>query len=428
MSNLEFTFPEYYELPPSMVGGVLLPTGKKLKSYGCMRSLSQHGIDTIVASEFDRIPHYTSRYCTEPVHLSTSPADVIAYKNELVQLARRPDVATIIPIRECDVYVLAKYHHEFAEHVSLVIPDFETLKKAHDRLQLAKEAEKAGVPVANTRLVSNIDQWDTDVVIKSRYNLLTVDYIDSYPPGTVQEQKHIQFLPKTIEPDADALREGLHHEPIAQDFVPQAKKHLYCALWEHGEPRATYQHEQLRQNSWVGGGGVYRESVQTPEVDAVAADLLRHLEWHGLACIEYVKDATTGEWKFLEINPRVWQSIPEAVRANADFPYYYWLAAHGKSDQIDPSYTIGMKCHNAYGELGHLVSVVRDDSPFVDRPKIYTTTWDIVRSIVRHPRFEYLRLDDPGFFLYACREAFLTGVTPSRHYESGQSKASAPVS
>ena len=410
-----------------MTDSVLIPTGTQMKSYAPMRSLNRRGIHTIVASERDRLPHFSSRYCSERVELPAPPENVIAYKDALLELARRSDVETIIPVRETDTFVFAKWGEEFSEHVSLVTPDLETLEKGHDRYRLAKEAETAGVPVAETRLLSEVDSWDGDVVVKSRYNLLTSAYVDSYPHDVAEELKHVKFLPAGAEPDTQALRSTMKHEPIVQEFVPQTDKILYTALWDHGEPLAQYQHRQIRQNSWVGGGGVYRKSVYSEAVEQRAEALLGHLDWHGFACIEYLEDEATGEWKFLEINPRVWQSMPEAVRANADFPYYYWLQSKGEGDQIDPDYELGKACHLLYGEASHLLSVLRDDSPFVERPSFLGTAWDIGTSILRHPRFDYIRADDPQFFLASLRRLAKTGVTASRQYTSGDTDIETPM-
>lgn len=404
---------------------VLVPTGQKMKSYGCMRSLHRRGVHTIVASEYDRIPHSASRFCDERVHLPATPDDVVAYKDALLRVAGRPDVETVVPVRECDTYVLAKYREEFEENVSLVIPSLDVLRRGHDRLRLAEAAAEAGVPVAETRLLSDVDRWDFDAVVKSRYNVLTAEYVDSFPEGNLEEIKDVRFLPAGDRPDVDTVVDEMGHEPVVQPFVPQADKILYCALWDHGEPLATYQHRQIRQNSWVGGGGVYRESAHSEAVEEVAHDLLSHLDWHGFACIEYLKDETTGEWKFLEINPRVWQSLPEAVRAGADFPYYYWLRTQGRADEIEVDYDLGVATHIAYGEVGHLSSLFRDESPFVERPSVARTAWDVARSVATNPRFDYLRLDDPGLVVSAVGQALSNGVTPSRSYSSGGDRRSA---
>ncbi|MFB6183123.1 MAG: carboxylate--amine ligase [Haloarculaceae archaeon] len=395
---------------------VLIPTGIEMKSYGCIRSLNRHGIHTIVASDREWIPHFCSRYCSEQVRLPSHEHHLVAYKDGLLDVAARPDVKTIIPVRECDTYIFAKYADEFAEHVSLVSPPLETLRNAHDRLRLAQAAASAGVPHAETRRLSDVEEWTDDVVVKARYNVLTSDYVDSMGPHEVEEVNDVRFCRAGTEPDADALVESMHHEPIVQAYIPEADKHLYCALWDRGEPLVTYQHRQIRKVSWVGGGGVYRESVRSQAVEEAAYDLLSHLDWHGFACIEYVKDERTGEWKFLEINPRVWHSLPEAVRAGVDFPYHYWLATQGEADRIETGYDTGITCHTSYGELKHLLSLLYDESPFLEPPSFTKQLAEVAISCVTHPRFDYIRADDPRFLLSAARA--LSGISVGDEYES----------
>lgn len=400
-------------------GAVLIPSGGKMKSYACLRSLGRRGVPTVVASEFASSPLAASRWCGERVRLSTGPDDLLAYRDELLELASRSDIGTIVPVRECDTYLFAKYRDEFEAVVSLVSPELDTLRVAHDRLRLAEAAAAAGVPYIETTRLSDVREWTSDVVVKSRYNVLTDEYVDALSPSDCEEVKTVRFLPAGDHPDPTALRAELRHDPIVQPFVHQTEKHLYCGLWDDGEPLSTYQHRQIRRNSWVGGGGVYRVSAYSVAVEQAAYDLLSHLDWTGFACIEYVKDAATGEWKFLEINPRLWQSLPEAVRAGVDFPFHYWLHTQDRTDEIEDDYETGIACHNAYGELGHLLSLFRDSSPFEDRPSVGATLWDTVTSCLASPRFDYIRRDDPRVALGALRQALSTGVTRSRQYGDG---------
>ncbi len=394
---------------------VLIPTGIEMKSYGCIRSLNKRGIRTVVASDCGTVPQFASRYCSERVHIRSHKQNAVAYKNALLDLAARSDIKTIIPVREVDVYLLANYYDEFTEHVSLVVPSFEALSVGHDRLRLVKAAEAAGVPVAETRLLSDVEQFETSVVVKSRYNILTSEYVEGYTPETISEINHVRFFEAGDQPDREALRERFGHDPIVQAFIPEAKKHLYCSLWDDGEPVSTYQHRQHRKVSWVGGGGVYRESAYSPAVESVATDLLDQLAWTGYACIEYIKDAETGEWKFFELNPRVWHSMPEAVRAGVDFPFHYWLCAHGDGDEIDDSYETGIRCHTSYGELKHLLSIRTDETPFLERPSLWRTAGEIAVSCLRYPRFEYIRADDPKLFVSALTQ--LSGIDVGSKYD-----------
>lgn len=110
--------------------------------------------------------------------------------------------------------------------------------------------------------------------------------------------------------------------------------------------------------------------------------------------VEFLRDDTTGEFKLMEINPRFWSSLPFSVQAGADFPYYYWLLATDERERIDDSYEPGVAGHLLRGELLHLHSVLTDDVELVEKPSVPETVGEILWSVVKHPRFDYARLDD----------------------------------
>ncbi|MFC7096837.1 carboxylate--amine ligase [Halobaculum marinum] len=391
------------------VDRALIPTGHDASTYTCLRSLARQGIGAVVASEKQGVPAAASRYCDESVSLPDPRANLLTYRDALLALAERDDIRTIIPVRPEDCYVLSRYEEQFAEHVSLVVPTMAQLERVHDRLQLAEAAEAAGVPVPETRRLSEVDDWEPELLIKSRYNVLADAYLDELGPEAMDVVKHIYHVGAGERPDLDRIEREMRHEPIVQEFVHTDGEFMFTGLYDRGDPLATFQHRQIRGNSYTGGGGVYRRSIYDPELERVGRALLDELDWHGLACIEYMRDADTGEYVLTEINPRMWQSLPSTVRAGADYPYYYWLAATGRSDEIENDYEIGVGTHMIRGELGYLMSVLTEDSPHIPRPSVARTLWDIGSSIVLEPRFDYLTLDDPGPFLAGAKRMLPSG-------------------
>ncbi|WP_277555092.1 carboxylate--amine ligase [Halobaculum limi] len=395
------------------VDRALIPTGHDASSYTCLRSLASRGVGAVIASEKETVPAAASRYCDESVSLPNPREGLLTYRDALLELAERDDVKTIIPVRPEDSYVLSRYEAEFSDHVSLVVPTMAQLERVHDRLQLAAEAEAAGVPVPETRALSAVDDWDPDLLIKSRYNVLADAYLDELGPDDMDVVKHIYHTGHGETPDVEAVRRAMRHDPIVQEFIHTDGEYMFTGLYQDGEALATFQHRQIRGNSYTGGGGVYRRSIYDPELERVGRALLDHLEWNGLACIEYMRDATTGEYVLTEINPRMWQSLPSTVAAGADYPWYYWLAATGRADEIDHDYDIGVGTHMLHGELGYLMSVLTEDSPHVPRPSIPGTVWAIGTSILREPRFDYLKLDDPWPFLVGVGNVLPEGISRS---------------
>jgi hypothetical protein len=103
----------------------LVPSGFEPISYPCLRSLGNRGIHTILASEHENLPQHSSKHCDESVTLEAEPDDIAAYKEELLNVARRTDVRTVLPTREHDAYLLAKYEDEFDAEVSVVSPSLQ---------------------------------------------------------------------------------------------------------------------------------------------------------------------------------------------------------------------------------------------------------------------------------------------------------------
>lgn len=390
---------------------VLLSAKYSPSCYACLRSLSKRDVHTVVVSSSEKVPAFASQFCDESIPVPSPKDDLLAYKDALLTLAARKDVKTFIPLGESDSYLLAKYGDEFEQHVTGVWPSLDRLRNVHDRLRLFEAAEEAGVPAPETQSFDAVEDWDRELVVKSRYNLLADEYLDSMSPSDADVSKAVTYLPPGERPDRDAILDEMGHVPIVQECVPKADEYLFGALYDHGEPVATFQHRQIRGETYAGGGGSYRESVDIPELEAVGRTLLDHLDWHGLACIEYMEDAETGEFELTEINPRMWRSLAFAVSTGADFPYYYWQVANDESTRNDEptevksDYEVGVGGHYLYGELTYLLSVLNEENPNVDPPSVPEAVWEIASSVYDQPRFDYLRLDDPGPFVRGVLDA-----------------------
>jgi predicted ATP-grasp superfamily ATP-dependent carboligase len=376
-----------------VVPGVAAPS-----SVACIRSLGRRGINVIVASENERAAAFASKYCGERV-LAPLPGSVHEYRDALLSLAERPDVRTIVPVREEDVFVLSRYADEFAPHVDLPIPSFETLQWVQDRVKLFAAAEAAGVAVPETRPLDEWDQWDRRVIVKSRYNILGDPYLPALKDHIRSGRATTQYIEQGETPDLDEFVRLMEHVPIVQEYVPNTDEYGFFALYDRGEAVATFQHRQRRAYKYYGGPSSFRESIDDPDLDAAGRRLLDHLDWHGLAMVEFLRDDATGEFKLMEVNPRFWSSLPFTVSAGVDFPYYYWLLSQGEPVPDAQPYEVGVAGHLLRGELLYLHSVMFGADCAVSRPSRVGALASVATSLLQHPRFDYLDLDDPWPFL-----------------------------
>ncbi|WP_227353629.1 carboxylate--amine ligase [Haladaptatus salinisoli] len=381
---------------------VVVPAIEAASSLACARSLGRRGIPIIAASESPGSPTFASKYVAETARLPAPADDVAGYRDGLLALAERPDVETVVPLREPESYVLSKYRDEFAEHVAAPWPDFETMESARDRRRLFERAREAGVPAPETRLLSEWDDWSREAVVKSRYTVLVGDNRTAYPG--------VRFV--SGEPDRDRLEDRMGHEPIVQECIPDGSEYGFFALFDRGDPVVTFQHRRIRSYTYSGGASVFRESVAHPRLREQGLRLLSALDWHGPAMVEFRRDPRDGEFKLLEVNPRFWGSLQLAVHAGVDFPYRYYQLARGVREP-DEDYATGVGSHILRGELVYLVSLLRDDYDHVERPSIPAATGRVLASLLTDRNFDYLSLDDPKPFVRDVANA-VDGVVPGK--------------
>ncbi|WP_435181724.1 carboxylate--amine ligase [Halorussus sp. AFM4] len=378
-------------------------------SFVALRSLHRRGVHTVAVSERESPEVFCSRYCDETVRVPSPARSAVAYRDALLDLAARDDVRTILPFREEDVHVLSRYRDEFAEHVATPFPDFETLRRVQDRKALFDLAADVGVGVPETELLTEWSDWSRPSIVKGRYTVLADAFREPMgsaeghpvrangdaPAGGLRQPPATSYLPPGERPDVEALCDAAGHVPLVQEYMPDTDEYSFCAMYDSGEPLATFQHRQIRGFHYSGGTSCFRKSVDEPDLEAAGLALLDELDWHGPADVEFKRDPDTGAFKLMEINPRFWSSVPFAVQAGADFPLYYWLVANGRPDLVEPGYEVGVGGHLLMGEVSYLLSVLREDVPLVERPSVPEALASVLTSLVRYPRFDYLDASDP---------------------------------
>lgn len=375
---------------------VVVPSIGAPSSVAVLRSLGDRGVHTIAASEQSSPPGFWSRYCDERVAVPDPGDDLLGYRDALLALASRGDVATITPMREVDVYTLSRHREAFAEHVTPVWPTFERLRDVHDRERLLAAAGRADVPVPETQPLDEIDDWDAERIVKARYAILTSEYVDSVPEGRCVHPPKTRYLEPGVEPDVDGIVDDMGHVPVAQRFL-DGTEYCYRALCRDGEPLVSTQKRLVRGYKYPRGPSVCHEAVDDSRLEELGASLLSELDWDGVASVGFIRDAD-GTFRLLEINPRFWSSLPMDRHAGVDYPDYVYRLARGDSIPETPAYEPGVASHLLRGEVAHLHSVLLEEYPLVEPPSTATTVREMATSTYEHPRFDLLSADDPGPF------------------------------
>jgi predicted ATP-grasp superfamily ATP-dependent carboligase len=79
-----------------------------------------------------------------------------------------------------------------------------------------------------------------------------------------------------------------------------------------------------------GHSSSFVETVDAPEVERDARRLLEAIGYTGLVEVEFKRDPRSGEYKVLDVNPRLWTWFALGARAGVDFPHLGLRIAHGE--------------------------------------------------------------------------------------------------
>ena len=94
-------------------------------------------------------------------------------------------------------------------------------------------------------------------------------------------------------------------------------------LMNKGELVSYYGHKRIRVFPETGGVTVFSEYHYNESLKNIGAQLLKQLEWNGIAMVEFLYDAEKNEYRIIEVNPRLWGSFLLAEFANTGFVENY---------------------------------------------------------------------------------------------------------
>jgi len=323
-----------------------------------IRSLGRRGWRVIAADTSPRSLGFRSRYAAQTLVYPApeeAPREMVA---ALKAAAKAEGVDLIIPVTDAVLLPLSEARGEFDGLCAIAMPTPEQLAIVTNKLKTIDLAQELGVPVPLTRVVESANEalalpiTDWPVVLKPQasrlYHEASVEHFEVCYAHSRDElaQKVAQF-------------EG-RCPVLLQSYYP-GEGHGVELLLDEGRPLAAFQHKRLHEVPITGGASSFRQSVALdPVLYEHSVRLMSALHWTGLAMVEFKVGAQGG--KLMEINGRIWGSLPLAVFSGMDFPARLaTLIIDGPPPALngpDTRYRLGVKARNVERDLVWIVSVL----------------------------------------------------------------------
>jgi predicted ATP-grasp superfamily ATP-dependent carboligase len=327
---------------------------------------------------------------------AASPRQFIEAVAEAVE---RYHVDLIIPVTDSAILPLSEARETFEGKCQLALPQADALEATTNKLKTVQLARRLGVPVPATKLVHTAkeaerqaDTFDWPVVLKPMMSRVYRDReaIESFTVGYADTPARLVQMVRALEGRCGVL---------LQQYVAGRGVGVDLLL-DNGRPLAAFQHRRVREFPFTGGVSACCESTKLdPQLYEYAERLMGALNWTGLAMVEF-KMGTEGP-VLMEINGRVWGSLPLAVHSGVDFPVrlgeLYANGSPGRNGSPDASYVVGTRGGNLELELKWIASVLfcRRRYPFLTSPSRREALRAGLNLLNPLYRFDLQSADDP---------------------------------
>lgn len=309
---------------------VLITDGNFKHTLAAVRSLGKQKITTTVLSHMRLSVAFHSRYCSAGV-LAPNPEHDSTFADVVYDMVTQKNFDVVLPISYAAVDQISRIQDKLKRYVNVPLPDRATIERAGNKDQTMRLAESIGITIPKTYYPQSIkdvkqvtDKLTYPIVVKGTRENGNVGYANS-PKDLIAQYTRISAF-----------------SPILQEYIP-GDGYGFFALYKHGTPRAVFMHRRIREYPVTGGPSALAESVYDPVLMERGLKMLDALHWHGVAMVEFKKDARTGEYVLMEINPKFWGSLDLAIASGVDFPYLTCrMACDGDIDPIF-SYKTGVK-------------------------------------------------------------------------------------
>lgn len=380
---------------------VLVTDADRGSALAIIRSLDRLEWRVIAGSADPLSPGFYSRHAAERARYPSPLTDGNRFVACVLDLVREKGVDLIIPVTEEVILHLVRERERFRSLCQIAAAEPPILDITRDKAQTVELARRVDVPIPRTVLV----ETEEEAVSCARQLRWPVVLKPTLSRSFDARTGKIDKLSVSYANDLNTLRKKMRayeeRSPVLlQEYYRGVGHGVELLAWK-GQPLAVFQHRRICEIPVQGGASALRQSVDLdPQLYEYAQRLTEGLEWTGLLMIEF-KVSEQGA-KLMEINGRVWGSLPLATASGMDFPgrlaALYEQPTEKRPGNLHTDYTLDVHAADIEMLLLWLLQVLfgkrsYDFLPFPARRELLPV---LGRLLTLRLRYDVLSLRDPG--------------------------------
>lgn len=356
-----------------------------------VRSLGEAGVPVIVVGEYEYPPSGYSRHCQEFIcarDFTVHPERLLRVLRELRM--RHGQALPVFPTADSDLRTLVSLHAALVGTALWVSPSPEMIDRLMDKRRFAELAAEMDLPVPATHAPATLEEVEALSRAVDYPVVLKPVHASAWKrPGTPPEVAGRRAL--FVETPDELMRlccliapQGL--DVLVQQHVAGPDDHhhsVHACLSRAGRLQGVVTTRKWRTWPVRAGSGCHVETVSEPELEAEAAAIVMRLRLRGMVVMNYKRDAATGRFMLLEINPRFSGTGILVTRAGFNMPARVHADACRREEMPAPSWRTGLRYLNAKPDLRAAMQMCRTGR----------LTWRAYLRSVLRPGLVYQALD-----------------------------------
>jgi predicted ATP-grasp superfamily ATP-dependent carboligase len=314
---------------------VLLTNAESAKTLACIRALGKRKIEVYVTGYYKKAPAFFSKYCKKGFVIN-KPLNERKFIKQLLKIIESEKIDILIPVNSVETLILSKYKKEIEKKCKFPFQPFNKMMEVNDKCELMELAKNLKIPIPKT------------------YSLKSVKFPCVFKLTNSSSNKGMFFVQNKVQ--LNKIISNNKEDYLIQEFI----KGQGCGvsyLYDKGKMIAYFAHKRLREFPISGGPSTYRQGLKEEKIVEYGKRILDHVKWDGLAMVEFKK--TKEGYKLLEINPRFWGSINQAILSGVNFPYQLAMKALGKKI-IFKGYKTNIKTKLYLNDIRSILSMVKN--------------------------------------------------------------------
>ncbi len=320
------------------VGRAVVTFSRGWQTLVAVRSLGRRGVEVITGDEYPLTAAAMSRYSVADFRYPNPTKKPEAFLDALERtvINNKPKDEKIpyvlMPIHK-ETYLIAEHRERFEPHIRVPVPQIEHIRQVHNKGTLAAYAMERDLPIPRTWLPKDREHFHSmvgEIALPAFVKLR-----ESASGVGIRKVDALEELRSTFTEFIDYFKLKEKDYPIIQQGVP-GDDYCVTTLFDQGQLVAAMTYRGMRVFPAERGATVMRETVESPAMEKVAADLLGPIGWHGVAELDFRWDGTAESQPYLiEVNPRFFGGLIQSVESGWDYPWLlFQLAAQGHIDPV----------------------------------------------------------------------------------------------